>query len=429
MVKWRFFRNFIVQTSLVMNKIKPLDQYLSIGASATNHVVKVQNKFDSQRSIMDRLKKFASSVPDLRRSDKGNIRHRLDNIIMLMILARVSRCVGRAEIIEFGRHNLARFRKMGMLRNGVPSEATLCRVENGIDDSVMADKMQEFAESYHNELLKACRGMKIICVDGKAERGTVLENGRNPDIVSAYSLNTGIIPATEACQEKSNEIKAVPRLIDKIDISGKTLTADAMSMQKDIIDKIRGKGGDFLIELKANQRSLRYGVEDKLKEHRPLYSYTEGPELGHGRIETRTYHIYDGLDIIADKEKWGGNMTIIEYESDTVKKSTGKNTTDKWLYVTSLPTDIPLLGSFVRRHWSIESMHWGLDSNLLQDKVRRKSAKSARNLDTIQRIVYSVFSIWKGLRKKRSDKRKGMAELMRHVSMSFTKLMRFLCQK
>ena len=74
-------------------------------------------------------------------------------------------------------------------------------------------------------------------------------------------------------------------------------------------------------------------------------------------------------------------------------------------------------------------MHWGLDVNLMQDKVRRKSTKAARNLDTIQRIVCSVFSIWKGLRKKRADKKKGMAELMRYASMSFTKLMYFLCQK
>ena len=105
----------------------------------------------------------------------------------------------------------------------------------------------------------------------------IQENGRNPDIVSAYSYNTGITIATEACREKSNEIKAVPILIDKIDISGRIVTADAMSMQKDIIERIRTKGGDFLIELKANQRSARYGVEDSLKEHIPLCSYTEGP--------------------------------------------------------------------------------------------------------------------------------------------------------
>ncbi len=82
-------------------------------------------------SIMDRLIDFASSVPDFRRLDKGNVRHRLNDIIMLMILGRASGCVGRADIIEFGRHNLNKFRKIGLLKNGVPSEATLCRVENG----------------------------------------------------------------------------------------------------------------------------------------------------------------------------------------------------------------------------------------------------------------------------------------------------------
>ncbi len=105
------------------------------------------------------------------------------------------------------------------------------------------------------------------------------------------------------------------------------------------------------------------------------------------------------------------------------------HTSEKRLYVTSLPSDSSLLGSIVRKHWSIESMHWGLDFNLLQDNIKRKFSKSARNLDTLQRIVYSLFSIWKGLRKKRADKRKGMAELMREISMGFAKLLRFLCQK
>lgn len=372
---------------------------------------------------------FASSVPDFRRTGKGNIRHRLSDIIMLMILGRASGRVGRSEIIEFGRHNLNRFRKLGMLVNGVPSEATLHRVEHGIDDLSMADRMQAFADAFHARLLKGNAGAEIICVDGKAERGTVLENGRSPDIVSAYSPSAGITLATEACGEKSNEIKAVPRLIDKIDVAGKILTADAMSLQKDIIDRIREKGGEFLIELKANQRSLRYGIEDRIRTHTPLRSYTEGPELGHGRIETRTYRIHDGLDLIADKEKWGGNMTVVECESDTVFKSTGARTSERRLYVTSLPADTPRPGAVARAHWSIESMHWGLDVNLQQDRIRRRSARAARNLDTIQRTVLSVFSIWRRLRKKRSDRAKGTAELMRHVSASFTKLIRFLCQK
>ena len=170
-------------------------------------------------------------------------------------------------------------------------------------------------------------------------------------------------------------------------------------------------------------------MEDSIKAITPVYSYTVGPELGHGRIETGTYRIYDGLEIIADKEKWDGNMTVVEYEADTVRKSTGVRTSEKRLYVSSLPADTPALGHFVRSHWSIESMHWGLDVNLLQDGIKRKSPRAARNLDTIQRIVFSIFSIWKGLRKKRADKNKGVAGLMRHISMSFTRLLRFLNQK
>lgn len=115
--------------------------------------------------------------------------------------------------------------------------------------------------------------------------------------------------------------------------------------------------------------------------------------------------------MIADKEKWGGNMTVVEYESDTVYKSTGERTSERRLYVTSLPAGTSLLGSLVRRHWSIESMHWSLDFNLQQDRIKRRSSKSARNLDTIQRIVYSVFSIRKGRRKKRADRKKAWLNL------------------
>ena len=95
--------------------------------------------------------------------------------------------------------------------------------------------------------------------------------------------------------------------------------------------------------------------------------------------------------MIADAEKWGGRMTVVKYESNTDNKSSEKSTTETRLYLTSLPTDTPELGSLVRTHWSIESMHWSLDVNLQQDRIKRKYIKSARNLDTIQRIVHYTF--------------------------------------
>ena len=172
MVKWQIFRNFIGENQTITLKMEPLDQILSIDARKPNHTAKVLNKFIPQGSILERLMNFASSVPDFRRLNKGNIRHRLDDIIMLMILGRTCGHVGRADIIAFGKYNLNKLRKIGMLKNGIPSEATLCRVENGIDDLSMADRMQDFAENFRNELLKACLGREIICVDGKAVRGT-----------------------------------------------------------------------------------------------------------------------------------------------------------------------------------------------------------------------------------------------------------------
>lgn len=160
-----------------------------------------------------------------------------------------------------------------------------------------------------------------------------------------------------------------------------------------------------------------------------MYFYKDGPELGHGRIETRIYRVFDGINIIVDRKKWGDNLTIIEYEAETIKKSTGAHTNEKRIYLISLPTNTTNFGSLIRNHWSIESMHWCLDANLLQDKIKRKSARAARNLDTIQRIVHSLFSIWRGLRKKKSDKRRGMVGLMRIVLLSFTKLLQLLNQK
>jgi len=379
---------------------------------------------------MDELMKFAFSVPDFRSTGKGNYRHKLGDMLVLCVMAMASKCVTRAEIVEFGSHNLARLRSLGLLLNGVPSKATLCRVAHGIDENALASRMAAFADAFVSRLPPADDGEPdIVCIDGKAMKGTLLDNGRNPDIVSAYSVRAGVTLATEACEEKSNEIRAMPRLLERLDLAGKVVTADAMAMQKEIIDTVRRKGGDFIIELKANQRSLRYGIEDRIKHCTPVDTYIMDTSLDHGRIETRTYHTHDGLELIADKQKWGSGLTVVQFLSVSTKKSTGATTSEARLYVSSLRPDARVSGGVARGHWSIESFHWTLDRNLFQDKIKRKHANAARNLDTIQRVVHALFSMWRHLRKKLSDKAKGMAELMRTVSLSFTKLYRFLCQK
>lgn len=291
----------------------------------------------------------------------------------------------------------------------------------------MSRKMSSFIGRFCKELPGLTSD--IIYIDGKAMRGTVLEYGRNPDIVSAYSLETGLTLATDICREKNNEITSVSKLLDKLNISGCIVTADAMSFQKTIIDKIREKGGDFLIELKANQRTLRYGIEDKIELAEPEDVYWEGPSLEHGRIKTRTCRTFRGEYLIADREKWKGKLTVIEIYTTTEKKSGGTKTSERRFYISSLDGSAKRLGAIAKRHWMIESMHWDLDRNLRQDFIKRKSARAARNLDTIQRTVLSILSIWKGKRQKLSDKAKGTSELIGELSMNFTGIMRLLAQK
>lgn len=376
---------------------------------------------------MSQLRKFVNSVPEYRRTGKGNFKHRLSDLLMLVIMARLSKCVTRQEILSFGRHNLRRLQAMGLLKRGLPSEPTLCRVFKSIDDEEMAHCLSAFSESFRKEIRKS--EMEIICVDGKAMKGTVYDNGRNPDIVSAYSAEAGITLATDVCEEKSNEIRSVPKLLDKLDISGSIITADAMSCQKAIIDKIREKGADFVIELKANQRSLRYSLEDSLQMAIPADIHVEDPCLDHGRIETRTCRVYRGEELITDKEKWNGHLTVIQVDTVTERKANSQTSSEKRLYLSSLDCNAKLLSRITRRHWLIESMHWDLDRNFLQDKIKRKTARAARNLDTIQRMVHAILSIWKHKRRKYSDKRKGTAELIRELAHSFTKVIRMLLQK
>ena len=107
---------------------------------------------------------------------------------------------------------------MGMLKNGVPSETTLCRVNNGLNNCAMADRMQKFVEMFHTQLQSRYVNREIICVDGKTKRGTVLRNRQNPNIVPEDSFNSDITLSTEACQQESNEIMAVTLHIDKLDL-------------------------------------------------------------------------------------------------------------------------------------------------------------------------------------------------------------------
>lgn len=236
---------------------------------------------------------------------------------------------------------------------------------------------------------------------------------------------------TEMCEVKSNELKAVSKLLDNLGtgFKGWSFTADAMSCQKNIIDMIRSKNGHFLIEVKSNQKALRWGLEDNLQNAKCIDNYTETESLAHGRIESRTCSVYNGDDVVADKEKWGGDLKVLEINTKTTDKKSNKVAIEARYYITDLDCDARTMNEVSRSHWQIETMHWILDCVFMQDKIRRKHKKAARNLDTIQRFCLSIISAWKTIRKKKSDKSIGTADLLRRFNLSFSYLMHFLALK
>lgn len=368
-------------------------------------------------------------VPDYRRLRFGNVRHRGKDILWLNIMATMSDCHTRASKIQFAKRNLRKFQSMGMLLNGVPSEATLCRFDNGLNPDEFAKILTKVASKFM--LRNEDKELKVICIDGKCTRGTVLDNGRCPDIVSAYSASDKATIATEMCEEKSNEIKAVPKLLDRLDLDfgNCVITADAMSCQKGIIDKIREKGGHFLIEVKENQKTLRWNLEDNVMKAKRIDAHIGEATLSNGRIEERMCSVYNGDDIIVDKAKWGEQLRILKINTSTTNKKSRKVFSEERFYITDLDCGAKRLDAISRTHWSIESMHWVLDSVLHQDGIKRKGKNAARNLDTVQRFCLSIIACWKRIRKKKDDKKKGITRLIGEFKNDLCYLKRFLSLK
>lgn len=365
-----------------------------------------------------------NSIPDFRRNSKGNFKHRLCDIILLLIIARLAGCRCRREVIAFATRKHTQLKSLGILRNGIPSEPTLCRVENGVDPSEMVRILQSIAEEA--SALRELGVLEQVAIDGKCMRGTTLPNGRCPDIVSAYSVESGTTLSTIPCEEKSNEITAVPKLLDRLDLENKIVTADAMSCQKNIIDLISEKGGKFLIEVKSNQKSLLWGLMDRLPKARILDCFKEEPTLRHGRIESRTCTTYDGLDVVADQDKWGDSLTVIVIDTTTIIKKTGEETHEKRVYITDLRAGAEICNAISRRHWMIESMHWSLDKTMGQDDTKRKYLNGARTLDIIQRACLNIMAAWRSKRRKKSDKLKGNARIMTALVYNIPLIKQFL---
>lgn len=355
---------------------------------------------------MTEILKTIEIIEDKRQKKK--VRHKLLDIVVIVLFAKLANADDWVEIEIFAKSNEAFLKEYIELENGIPSHDTIQRVMGSIAPEYMQGvykKWNELVNSNEGEKLK-----KIICIDGKTMRGNKSKEQEANHIVSAWCDMDGFCLGQKKVEEKSNEITAIPQLLDTIQVKGCIVTIDAMGTQTEIAEKIKQKRADYTLAVKENQKNLYmeiseyFGDRELLKEVKRSGGYKVTKEKSHSQIETREYYQCGNLEWMQEKSRWKGIKSIGMICKTT--EQPGKVTTERRYYISSLPLNIELFARTVREHWSVEIMHWHLDVTFKEDANTTLDKTAAQNLNIINKWCLSILKLFEvgkkmSLRKKR----------------------------
>jgi len=239
----------------------------------------------------------------------------------------------------------------------------------------------------------------IIAIDGKTLRKSVnaAENIPAIHLVSAFATGTRLVLAQQKVEDKSNEITAIPPLLDLLEVKGNTITIDAMGCQTAIAEKIQQKGAEYVFSLKGNQGSLHQDVRLFLETEFEKTASTkiedcyQAVDAGHGRIETRQCIVSSQLDWLKQRSKWAGLKTVAMIQE--TRKIGDKTSTERRFFISSLPPDAKRIASAVRAHWLVENaLHWTLDVVFNEDTLRARKKNVAQNMAIVRHIALNMLS-------------------------------------
>lgn len=317
--------------------------------------------------------------------------HQLTDILFIAICASLCGCDTWEEIHLYAVTRESWLRQYIRLENGIPSPDTIARVFSLIDPG-------EFETAFRNWVctLYEVKEGKIIAIDGKRLCGSYGHGKSAIHMVHAFAAESGMALAQVKTADKSNEITAIPELLDALLIKGCIITVDAMGCQKNIVKKIINKGGDYVISLKGNQGDLHDNVRlflETEKENafkKTKHDYYETVEKGHGRVETRRYWITDKLAWLDNKNDWEGLKSIGLVESERYIK--GETSYETRCFICSIKPEARRFAQAVRQHWSVENnLHWQLDVTFDEDKLRARINNAAQNLAIMRRMVLNTL--------------------------------------
>jgi predicted transposase YbfD/YdcC len=341
------------------------------------------------RTQSARIQDHFAELTDPRRRE---VTYPLINVVVIAICAVVCGADDFVAIADFGRARRDWLSRFLDLTNGIPSHDRF----NAIFAALKPGEFEACPLSWITALHEITGG-QVIAIDGKTLRRSFDTASSKAAIhmVSAWATANHISPAQVVVDQKSNEITAIPRLLEMLDLSGALVTIDAMGCQTEIAERIGGAGGDYRLAVKGNQPTLHRGIvaffADHLEDHfaRARARHHETHERGHGREEWRFYTICRAPEDLPDGARWTGLKAIGVSITDSVRD--GKNCCEARHYILSRYLSARRFAEAVRGHWGIESMHWQLDVTFGEDQSRTRLGHADANFSVLRRAALGLL--------------------------------------
>lgn len=314
-------------------------------------------------------------------------RHLLDEIIFISIASVICGAETWNDMEDFGTMKQDWLKTFLKLPGGIPSHDTFNRLFASLDPEEFEKRFLEWTSAVSDRT----QG-DIVSIDGKAIRGSRSKGKKSVVyMVSAWAGSNKIVLGQRKVDNKSNEITAIPELLETLVLKGCVVTIDAMGCQKEIATAIVEKQAGYVLALKGNQGTLSGQVQESFL-FLPVDSQAQENDLGHGRVEKRTCSVIHDLSLIENKDQSSGLNSLIRIESERHNKTTTETEKETRYFISSLLLSAPYLNGYVRGHWGIEnSLHWSLDVGFNEDHSRKRAGCAAENFSRLNRISLNLL--------------------------------------
>lgn len=336
------------------------------------------------------LLEYFSTLEDPR--IERNKRHALLDILVLVVSAVCSNAKGWEAIEDFGHAKQEWLRQFVPLANGVPSHDCIGYVMTRLSPVKFRECFINWTQAVKREV------PEVVAIDGKTARGSRDRTKGNSPLhrVTAWGCENRLVLAQEATDDKSNEITAIPKLLELLELKGCIVTLDAMGCQRAIAQQVKEQEGDYVMGLKGNQSNLHEAVDDyfTLAQQRGFravpHAYTEEVDKDHGRLEIRRYWITEDLSTLPEPKLWTGLRSIGMVERECTQG--GNTTVERRFFIASIPADAKLFAKAVRGHWGIENtLHWRLDVTFSEDASRIRTGNGPAMMTSIRHLCINLF--------------------------------------